>query len=226
MTERGPLLIVASGLAFEAGIARGAGVHACSGPGERLLGALAGAPVERCTGVLSFGIAAGLDPALRPGALVVASQVKDEAGRHAATDAEWRSALLSRLAHASGGSVLGLAAPVAGVAEKSRLFARTAAVAADMESHLAARFAERHGLRFAALRVVSDPADQAVPPVALQGLRPDGSTDPSAVLYALLRTPSSLGPLLRIALGTAVARRALARARRRLGPGFGLVDLA
>ena len=79
-------------------------------------------------------------------------------------------------ARPSEGTIIGLGAPVLTVAGKQRLFARTGAMAADMESHLASRIAERHGLRFAALRAISDAAGTAVPEVALAGVRADGST--------------------------------------------------
>ena len=114
--------------------------------------------------------------------------------------------------------------PVLDVAEKSRLFCRTDAAAADMESHLVAEFAARNGLRLAVLRVISDPAGGAVPPVALAGLRADGSSDAAAVLKGLARAPGSLASLARVAAGTLRARRALLRARRLLGPGLGLAD--
>src|SRR5258706_16080889 len=47
--------------------------------------------------LLSFGIAGGTDPALRPGAIVVATEVVRFDGTRAPTDASWRQAGLSRL---------------------------------------------------------------------------------------------------------------------------------
>ena len=44
---------------------------------------------------------------------------------------------------------------------KAALRATTGADAVDMESHIAARYAEQHSLPFAALRVISDPAHRA-----------------------------------------------------------------
>lgn len=225
MTEEGELLVVASGMAFETRIARGAGIMTCCGQGDRLVEELAKVPVSRCAGVLSFGIAAGLDADLRPGSIVVASQVVDESGDATAADPAWQRILCRRLSPAAGGTVLGLRAPVTGVAEKALLRRRTGAVAADMETHLAAGFAARNDLRFAILRVVADPAGASVPTVALKGMREDGSVDAMAVAGALLRAPSALVSLARVAAGTARARRALRRARRLLGPRFGLTDL-
>src|SRR5882672_8994308 len=48
-------------------------------------------------GLLSFGIAGGTDPALRPGAIVVATEIVRFDGSRAPTDAPWRRAVLARL---------------------------------------------------------------------------------------------------------------------------------
>jgi hypothetical protein len=62
-------------------------------------------------------------------------------------------------------------------------------MAADMESHLVARLADSHGLSFAAVRVVIDPADRAVPPAALLAMAPDGGTNMSSKIWGILGRP-------------------------------------
>ena len=52
----------------------------------------------------------------------------------------------------------------------------------DMESHHVARLAPAHGLSFAAVRVVIDPAHRAVPEAALAGMLPSGGTSVTAVM--------------------------------------------
>lgn len=94
-----------------------------------------------------------------------------------------------------------------------------------MESHIAASVAASHGLPFAVLRVVSDPAGQRIPQAALAGMREDGSTDAMGVLRALMQTPGDLFDLPGVAFNAYVAKAALVRARRDLGAGFGLADL-
>jgi nucleoside phosphorylase len=61
------------------------------------------------------------------------------------------------------------------VAGKRALRAETGALAVDMESHVAARVAARRGLPFAVVRVISDSADEALPPAAQIGMKPDGA---------------------------------------------------
>jgi hypothetical protein len=93
-----------------------------------------------------------------------------------------------------------------------------------MESHIAASVATSHGLPFAVLRVVADPARQRIPQAALHGMRPDGSLDALAVLRALWRKPTDIISIPKVARNAWAARGALARARHGLGRGFGLHD--
>lgn len=93
--------------------------------------------------------------------------------------------------------------------DKHKLHTFTCAVAVDMESHLVARLADSHGLAFAAVRVIIDPAHRAVPPAALLAMAPGGSTDVSTMLR-----------LMRLAADAIAARAALVRLRRTLGPSF------
>ncbi len=121
--------------------------------------------------------------------------------------------------------MLGVDTAVTEPASKLKLFRQTGAAAADMESHIAASIAASQSLPFAVLRVVSDPAGQRIPRAALAGMREDGSTDAMGVLRALMQTRGDLFDLPGVALNAYVAKKALVRARRDLGAGFGLADL-
>jgi hopanoid-associated phosphorylase len=212
-------------MAFEAAIAGRKGeAFICCGQAERLGEALEIAFDDRCAGVLSFGIAAGLDPKLPPGSAVVASVVVSRGDEHP-VDERLSQALLSHDGRALSGAILGVDAPVLDAREKKRLFEKSGAVALDMESHLAARFAANRKVKFAALRVIADPAERTIPPVALLGMRPDGALKPMAVLSGLVRSPTQIAPLARLAYEMWSARRGLVRVRRRLGAGFGLFDV-
>ena len=103
-------------------------------------------------------------------------------------------------------------------ADKQALAAATGALAVDMESHIAARLAAAHGLPFAALRVICDPAARAIPPAAIAGMREDGGTDLGAILRALLRGPGQLPAMIRLAGDARTAFGVLARCRRSLDP--------
>jgi hopanoid-associated phosphorylase len=218
---RGPVLVV-SGMAIEAAAACGAGVETLHGlGGARLSEQLALRLRAPCRGVLSFGLAGGLDPALRPGAIVIGDAVAGPDGRVAA-DAAWTAALLQALPPARRGVLAGVELPVSTVAAKRELYLRHAALAVDMESHLVAALARAHGLPFAICRVVVDPAERPVPPAALAGLGPSGAVNLPGLLRALASEPMQLPGLLRLAVDAAMARRALRFARRQVGAGFGL----
>ncbi len=156
------------------------------------------------TALVSFGLCGGLNPARRPGALLV-PQVVVERGAVHRCDAALAAAL-------GGWSCQALAAdvvPVATLAAKQALFAATGADGVDLESGAVARVAARHGLAFAALRAVCDPAALALPPLALLALDAHGAVRVRQVAASLLGRPGQIGALLALARGAAAARAAL-----------------
>jgi hopanoid-associated phosphorylase len=220
-----PAVLVATGLSFEARLARGPGVVVCCGQGEHLTAALAAAPIGTSTAVLSFGIAAGLSPGLSAGSLIVGSEVSF-AGTVYPTDAAWRRLLVDRCGtEASEGPVLSTGTPILAAADKQALFAETGALALDMESGIAAAFAAQSGRRCAVLRAVADSADRDVLPLAVEGMGEDGSVRPQPILRGLLQRPATLPALLHVTMDVVQARRRLSRVRQLLGPDFGLADL-
>jgi hopanoid-associated phosphorylase len=214
-----PRVIVVCGLAFEAAIVAAPDVVSVLGPGPRRVAAGVDALVaahpggaRAFAGILSFGCAGGLDPGLRPGDCVLASGVRAGAAAFEA-DAAWALALSERLPHARRGLVAGLDAALVEHDAKTRLWRDSGALAVDMESHAAALAAQRHGLPFAALRVVLDPAWRSLPDAAVAAMREDGGTDLAALLRALARSPGEIVPLIALALDAWHARRALRRVR-------------
>lgn len=221
--DRQPLVVVV-GLGFEARIAAGPNVRViCSGNGAQLAAKLEHAIAAGCRGLLSFGLAGGLANDLRPGTCVVASEIVFDKGR-LPTDPHWLRNLLHTLPRAFRGLVLGSSVPVVCASEKAALRRQTGAHAVDMESHVVAQAAAAHGLPVATIRVISDPADRTLPDCALAGMRPDGRTDPIAVLRSLRGRPRELPALVRSALDARSAVVPLLRGRRLLGPGFGFPD--
>jgi len=214
-------VIAAVGLAREARIAESGQVHAVIGGGDEagLGDGLKRAVAQGAAGIISFGIAGGLDPALKPGTCVVGSVVS-EGNRRWRTDAAWSKKLLAALPRAVFAEIAGIDRPVATV-EHKRLLRMTGAAAVDMESHVAGRIAAEAGLPFAIVRVICDPADRSLPPAALAGMRRDGTTNPGAVLGSLITQPSQLFALLGLAGDARVAFGELKRRRKSAGPGFG-----
>lgn len=215
--------------------------RACA-EGERLIPVCSGADVEGLraalertqgfdlAGVVSFGIAGGLAPDLQPGDVVIGSGVVADDGRYA-THAGLSGLLAEGLAAAGGkivtGVIAGVEAPVLYPAAKAALRARTGAAAVDMETHIAAAFAARRRLPLAVVRVVSDPATRALPPLASTAVTPDGNVDFKAVFRELARQPQQIGDLLRAGLDVRKAFATLSRCGRLLGPllTIGLADL-
>lgn len=171
--------------------------------------------------VLSFGIAGALDPALRPGDLLIATELRSAEGARYPADATW-SAALAAITGARPGPLAGAASVAADPAAKRALRAATGgSLAVDLESEPAAAFAAAHRLPFAALRAVADTAAERIPPAALAGLTAEGRADPLAVLRGLARRPGDLADLLRVAARSRAALAALARAVALLGRDLG-----
>jgi hopanoid-associated phosphorylase len=217
-------MIVVVGLAFEARIAAGPGVRViCSGDGRNLANSLATAlrSASGCGGLVSFGVAGGLHPDLRPGDCIVASAVLCGANR-LPTDRRWSRNLIRTVPGAMLGVLAGAAAPVATPEAKRLLHQRTGAFAVDMESHIVASVAAKHAIPMAAIRVITDPAMRALPKSAIGAMRADGTTDIPAMLHLLVRNPWELPRMLRTAFDARAARATLRRGRRLLGPSLGL----
>lgn len=218
------IVIAFVGMGFEAKIAAGPGVLVvCRDSRRDLANVIASAVHQGYRGVISFGVAGGLAANLRTGDWVVASSVLDAQVPHA-TDAVWSSSLVATIPGATYAPILGVDAPVAEPAMKRQLHITTGACAVDMESHVVVRLAAAHGLAFAAVRVIIDPAERTIPPAALLGMRADGSANAWAVLRDLAVRPSQFLSLVRLAVDSFAARAELLRVRRLLGPHFRLAD--
>src|SRR5262249_19322239 len=97
------------------------------------------------------------------------------------------------------------------------------AAAVDMESHIAAAYAAEAGLPFAALRVISDPADRALPALASKVIKPNGDIDLRKILGSVVRNPRTLRALVSTGIDFNRALRSLRGCRGFLLGGEGLV---
>jgi adenosylhomocysteine nucleosidase len=219
-------MIVVVGMAFEARIAAGLGVPIiCGGDGKHLAADLTHAMAAGCGGLISFGVAGGLAPGLKPGSCVIGSSVLDgEVERP--TDSRWSQRLTRMIPGSVLGAIAGVREPLAFASEKQELHEKTGALIVDMESHIVARTAAQHGVPVAAIRVVVDPVTRTIPRSALAGTRSDGTIDPVAVVRSLMRYPRDLMGLIRMSFDARAARAALVRGSGLLGPGLGLLDTA
>lgn len=220
-------ILVVTGLEREARLAAGAGVVTIAAGGSRarlraLLGA-EGSGIYRA--VVSFGIAGGLDPALRPGAVVLGTGVITQEKRwtaHAEVVRDWARRLAGHGIEVTLADIACVETPLLRPADKNGLRAWTGAAIVDTESHVAAAFAAGRGVPFAAIRVVCDPAERALPPLVGEALRPDGRVDLAAILHHVRRQPSQIRALPRLAWDARTAFASLGRVGAALGPGLGL----
>lgn len=194
-----------------------------SGPGaERAAAAAARAIEAGARGLVSWGLAGGLDGALAPGAVVAPRRVRTEAGEAFAVDPDWHSSLVA-LADDFAldcGDLLSVAAALETPESKRAAGAATRAVAVDMESAAIGAVAARARLPFVVLRVVVDGATDALPQGAEQWIDERGDRRAMATLRAVVSW-RQWGPLLTLAKRYRVAsgvldRLAHALARRRL----------
>jgi len=213
-------VLVLTGMAFEARLAQAPGVEIIYRDGRGRLDDVLAARLRRpCAGVISFGVAGGLDPSLKPGTVVIADQVA-EGERRYACDGRWSAALRAAIPGAIGGLLAAADSAVVSVADKQALHTRSGSLLIDMESHVAARLASGAQLPFAVCRVVLDDAGRAVPPAAMAAMGDDGGTDMIALLGSLLRGPGQLPGLIRLGRDAGIARAALKAARTAAGPRF------
>ena len=195
-----PILIV-TGLVQEARIAAGPGMTViCSSSDPQQLRALL-TVLDSTTirGVISFGVAGGLDPSLKSGDVVVATEVMAGDGRWLAglslNDELISGITLGRRRIVRAG-LAGVEEVVVARARKAALRSDTGAAAVDMESHIAAAYAAEAGLPFAAVRVISDPADRTLPALAKTAIKPNGDIDLRSILRGVVRNPRTLSALV------------------------------
>ncbi len=209
------MLGIVVGLRAEARIARAlGGIVAIGGGGAA--GAQAAASrliADGATGLISFGLAGGLEPGLAPGSLVIAAEVIDGRGTSWPTD----SALSARLGDRAG-LLLAAVDIVATAAAKHALWSDTGALAADIESGAVAMAASQAGLPFATLRAICDPAQRDLPHAARTALDDAGRIRPLRLVRSLMQRPGQIGALIQLGQDAALARRALLTQVARIGP--------
>ncbi len=230
-----PVLIV-TGLVQEARIAAGPGmIVICSSSDPRQLRALL-ATLDSSTfrGVVSFGVAGGLDPSLKTGDVVVATEVMAGDTRFLAdmalneemiaSAALKRGRVTRRRRRVVRGALAGVERVVAASSCKAALHSETGAAAVDMESHIAAAYAASAGIPFAALRVISDPAHRALPELAQNAIKPNGDICVRTIVRGVVRNPKALNALVSTGIDFNRALRSLRGCRGFLMGGESLVS--
>ncbi|MEL6478679.1 MAG: hypothetical protein AAFR17_15220 [Pseudomonadota bacterium] len=163
---------------------------------------------QGCRGLMSFGLAGGLQQGLAPGTLLDAGRVVSGASEMATLDAISGEAMDG----ATCGDLLGSEQMVLAAEEKARLHRETGAAAVDMESHRVAKVAADARVPAWALRAVGDPAEASLPPFVTGALSATGHPRIGPVLIGLARAPGWLPALLRLRRDTQAGLATLAKA--------------
>jgi adenosylhomocysteine nucleosidase len=197
-----------------------------SGVGETRAENAAGRLLERgATALVSWGVAGGLDPGLRPGTVILPDTVIGADGQRWGVDLEWRDRLLERV----GGRVVTATSPlyhatsvITTANEKRVIHERFGAGAADMESMAVAGVASAKDIPWIAVRVVIDAADQDLPAAILTAIGDDGRLPVVSIIGFLLR-PRLWRPLIALGLAGAAAGRSMRRLWAVAQPDLGLL---
>jgi adenosylhomocysteine nucleosidase len=193
----------------------GGGLVALGGVGPERARAAALRLLEAgATALVSWGIAAGLDPRLRAGSFLLPERVIGADDTTYRVTASWRAELSARIAprlapHA--GPLVEVTRLLETAQEKRALFERHGAIAADMESAALARVAAARGVPCVVLRVVADPAAGRTPAWVAALVDGAGKVRASHALREAVAHPRDWRALVALALQFRTARRVLQR---------------
>lgn len=176
---------------------------------------------QGCNALMSFGIAGAVSPDLDSGDLIIPDDVLiddvDADGNIrdiCPCDRQWLEGLQAALAEAQlpfcGGMLMGSRKLWRDAKDKEAIHEITEAVAIDMESGAVAAVADDAGLPFLAVRAVADRAQDSLPALVENAVKPDGRPAVGCAIAHLARHPSEIPATLRLARQSELA---LARLR-------------
>ena len=185
---------------------------AISGIGRVAAAAAAQALVDAgVSALMTFGMAGGLDPKLKPGSVVIPCELLSIDGARYAASHAWReqvTAAVSPLCAVTEGNLLTSAHAIETPADKSAAFRNTGAVAVDMESAAVAEIAANHSLPFIAVRVIVDTAYDMLPRAVVAASRA-GRVQFARLIGGLILAPREIPSLLRLAQRYRIAMHSL-----------------
>lgn len=209
-------VLVATGFNREVQTIAGPQIVAVAGGGAAaLLEQRLEAAAPRAIAIVSYGLTGALVEGLRIGDWVVGTHLCG--GFEARCDPAWAEAMAARLPGSRLGGFFADGRMIDTVAEKLDLGRCHGALAVDMESHVAAKVARRHGLPFGIVRIVSDEAGHLLPHAITVSMRPDGGLDTAAMFKSLAAKPGQIGDVAMTMANFARGFRGLKAGAKRLG---------
>jgi adenosylhomocysteine nucleosidase len=161
--------------------------------------------------LMTFGMAGGLDPALKAGSVVLPCELIAADGTRFVASRSWRervAAAVSPLRAVSAGNLLTSARAIDTPSGKSEAFRATGAAAVDMESAAVAAVASHHNLPFIAVRVIVDTAADTLPRAVVNASRA-GKVHIGRLIAGLVVAPGEIAALIRLAQRYRIAMRSL-----------------
>ena len=201
-------------------------VEVC-GVGEERARAAAHRLLKRgAVALVSWGAAGGLDPGLKPGAIVLPDVVDTDGSSHP-VDVAWRDRLLMKIQGrvvTSTSPLVHATRPVTAPAEKMKLHRQTGAAAVDMESAAVVAVANEMGIPCLVVRVVVDADDVRLPEVSLTMCDEGGRLKRSAVMRLIFQ-PAEWPGMLRLGRANAAAGRSMRELWSAAGPDLALSEV-
>ncbi len=104
--------------------------------------------------------------------------------------------------------------------QRAALFAQTGCWVIDDETRAVAEFAAARSIAFIGLRVVSDGAEDNLPPGVINALNPDGTDNLEAVVASVITDPAQLPGMVKTAQEFELSIAELRTAAKAAGPNF------
>jgi len=182
---------------------------------------------QDCAAIISFGLCGGLAPqrsAPAPMAQIGQAFIYDRVvtpNGPIFADAAWRKCLFAATKYYecpcwSSGQFN----TANSVAQRQQLFAQTSCWAIDDETRAVAEFAQARKIAWIGLRVVSDGAEDNLPPAVINALNPDGTDNLQAVIASVIADPAQLPALVKTAQEFELSLAELRTAAQSVGPMF------
>jgi adenosylhomocysteine nucleosidase len=161
--------------------------------------------------LMTFGLAGGLDPAVKTGSVVIPCELLAADGARYNACRTWReqvAAALSPLCAVTEGNLLTSNDAIDTPADKAAAFRSSGAAAVDMESAAVAQIAVEHNLPFIAVRVIVDTAADRLPRAVVAASRA-GRVRFARLIVGLILAPREAASLIQLAQRYRIAMRSL-----------------
>ena len=215
------MLCIKTGMVMEERIAR-----SYAAPGTLVLtGDMTVADLDRvvpydCEAIMSFGLCGGIGTLPVVGQCFLATTMVTPSGNYH-SDPAWLHRLFTKTrAYEVHWYSSGLFNTANTPEQRASLSASTGCQIIDDESRAVYEFAARRGIVAAAMRTVSDGAEDNLPPAVIDALGKNGSTDILEVMKSIILDPAQIPSLIKTAQEAKVSLDTLEAAAKQVGPTF------